>query len=67
MPISRSAAQERPACRAVADPARSGTPARPGIDLPGPPVGARIAAHLDDLREAWAQTTFYLFSPESWR
>jgi hypothetical protein len=36
--------------------------------VPAPPLlGARIAARLDDLCEAWSQTTFYLFDPDSWR
>jgi hypothetical protein len=26
-----------------------------------------LAELLDDLRETWAQTTFYLFDPDSWR
>lgn len=40
--------------RGRAEPAR-----RPAIE--------RLASRWDDLREAWAQTTFYLFDPESWR
>ncbi|HET7169827.1 MAG TPA: hypothetical protein VFI69_11565 [Candidatus Limnocylindrales bacterium] len=30
------------------------------------PMG-RVHAWLGSLREGWAQTTFYLFDPESWR
>jgi hypothetical protein len=32
-----------------------------------PPLGKRLAGRWQDLREAWSQTTFYLFDPESWR
>ena len=37
------------------------------IELVGRPFGERLAACWDDLCEAWSQTTFYLFDPESWR
>jgi hypothetical protein len=32
-----------------------------------PPVRDRLVARWDDLREAWSQTTFFLFDPNSWR
>jgi hypothetical protein len=45
----------------VTSPAGETTPDVPREDL-GP------SDHLvDDLRTAWAQTTFYLFDPQSWR
>jgi len=31
------------------------------------PFDARLEDALEDLREAWAQTTFFLFDPDSWR
>jgi hypothetical protein len=37
------------------------------VGPPGRPLGERLAERLDDLRETWSQTTFYLFDPESWR
>ena len=37
------------------------------IELVGRPFGEHLASRWDDLREAWAQTTFFLFDPESWR
>jgi hypothetical protein len=37
------------------------------VELVGQPLGERLASRWADLREAWAQTTFYLFDPESWR
>lgn len=37
------------------------------VDLVGRPVGATIAEHWARLKEAWAQTTFYLFGADSWR
>jgi hypothetical protein len=33
----------------------------------GPSSLGRLAAFMDDLHEAWLQTTFYLFDPNSWR
>jgi hypothetical protein len=30
-------------------------------------IGARLASRLSDLHETWAQMTFFLFDPESWR
>ena len=37
------------------------------IDPAGRPFGERLADRWIDLREAWSQTTFFLFNPESWR
>lgn len=31
------------------------------------PIRERLTGRLNDLRETWSQTTFYLFDPESWR
>ncbi len=30
-------------------------------------TGPTVAERIDRAREIWAQTTFYLFDPESWR
>jgi hypothetical protein len=53
---------------------RGGTAATPSAWLDreraepaGPPLGDRLAARWQDLRETWSQTTFYLFDAESWR
>jgi hypothetical protein len=37
------------------------------IDLVGRPLAAIVAERWARIREAWAQTTFYLFDPDSWR
>jgi hypothetical protein len=37
------------------------------VELVGRPLEERLAARWSDLREAWTQTTFFLFDPESWR
>ena len=37
------------------------------LEIVGRPLGRRLAERWADLREAWSQTTFYLFDPESWR
>jgi hypothetical protein len=37
------------------------------VELVGRPLGERWAARWDGLCEAWSQTTFFLFDPESWR
>jgi len=31
------------------------------------PLDERFHHALEDLRETWAQTTFFLFDPDSWR
>jgi len=31
------------------------------------PLDEQLRQALEDLREAWAQTTFFLFDPNSWR
>jgi len=43
------------------------TPEPESIDLVGRPVAAIVAERWARIREAWAQTTFFLFDPESWR
>ena len=42
------------------DPAQS-------IDLVGRPLETIVAERWAHVREIWAQTTFYLFDPDSWR
>jgi hypothetical protein len=37
------------------------------VDLVGRPLEAVLAERLAAFRERWAQTTFFLFDPESWR
>ncbi len=37
------------------------------IELVGRPLDERLAAWFADLRKTWAQATFFLFDPESWR
>ena len=37
------------------------------IDLAGRPFETILAERWDAIRERWAQTTFYLFDPDSWR
>jgi hypothetical protein len=37
------------------------------VDLVGRPVEVVIAERWSLIRESWAQTTFFLFDPESWR
>ena len=37
------------------------------IDLVGRPLIAPVAERWAALREAWSQTTFYLFHAEGWR
>ena len=37
------------------------------IDLVGRPLLPLVAERWAGLREAWAQTTFYLFHAEGWR
>jgi hypothetical protein len=32
-----------------------------------PSLAARLGRRLSDLHETWAQATFFLFDPESWR
>jgi hypothetical protein len=48
-------------------PAPEDVEGRDWVELVGRPFGDRVAARLADLREAWSQTTFFLFDPESWR
>ena len=35
--------------------------------LDDPSSGDGLGRRLEDLRTLWSQTTFYLFSPDSWR
>jgi len=37
------------------------------IELVGRPLDERLASWWADLCEAWSQSTFFLFDPESWR
>jgi hypothetical protein len=37
------------------------------VDLVGRPLAAIVAERWARIREAWAQTTFFLFDPDSWR
>jgi hypothetical protein len=37
------------------------------IDLVGTPFGERFTDWVIGVREAWSQTVFYVFDPESWR
>lgn len=37
------------------------------IDLVGRDVGETLDERWARIREAWKQTTFYLFDPQSWR
>jgi hypothetical protein len=37
------------------------------IDLVGPSSLPRVVERWIEIREAWAQTTFYLFDAEGWR
>ena len=57
--------------RAAQRPARAPASAAPsGEGDVGPPVqdpDHTPGGLLEDVRAAWAQATFYLFSPDSWR
>jgi hypothetical protein len=37
------------------------------VDLVGRPIEEVVAERWAMIRESWAQTTFFLFDPESWR
>jgi hypothetical protein len=37
------------------------------IDLVGEPFGSRVAEWLAGIGDAWSQTVFFLFDPDSWR
>jgi hypothetical protein len=37
------------------------------VDLVGRPLAAIVTERWTRIRESWAQTTFFLFDPESWR
>lgn len=49
--------------RGPRDPAGGAAP----IDLAGRPIETILAEHWEAIRERWAQATFYLFDPDSWR
>lgn len=36
-------------------------------DLVGRPLEVLLGERWEEIRRVWAQTTFYLFDPESWR
>lgn len=38
-----------------------------GVALRSRPLGEVVRERLDDAREQWAITTFFLFDPNSWR
>ena len=48
-------------------PASESLVASEAIDLVGRPLLPLVAERWTALREAWAQTTFYLFDAEGWR
>jgi hypothetical protein len=50
---------KRPTVGALAEPE--------AIDLVGRPLDAIAAERWVRIREAWTQTTFFLFDPNSWR
>ncbi len=70
---------ERPAVRGLAWRTVRGQEADDALQAPAGPMepvahpaiepgdGEGLGERLADLRAAWAQTTFYLFSPEAWR
>jgi hypothetical protein len=37
------------------------------VDLVGRPIDVILAERWEAIRERWAQTTFFLFDPDSWR
>ncbi len=37
------------------------------VDLVGTSIDERVAGWWSAVAETWAQTTFFLFDPESWR
>jgi hypothetical protein len=37
------------------------------VDLVGRPIDEEVAEAWGRVRDAWTQTTFFLFDPESWR
>ena len=49
--------------RGPRDPAGGATP----IDIAGRPLETILAERWDAIRERWAQATFFLFDPDSWR
>ena len=55
----------RPAVRAWPVPEPGDPPE--AIDLVGRPLVPLVAERWTGLREAWSQTTFYLFHAEGWR
>jgi len=53
-----------PALTALPDPSPTDVPIE---DLTGRPLDEVIADRWASISESWAQTTFFLFDPESWR
>ena len=51
----------------AAIPERDGIASDEWVELVGRPLDERLAAWWTNLREAWSQTTFFLFDPDSWR
>ena len=60
----RLASASRPAPAAI-DPERDED--QETVDLVGRPLDVVLAERWVIFRESWAQTTFFLFDPESWR
>lgn len=61
-------ASERPTEQAKNDAISvESTSAADQIELAGRPLDAVIGDWLASVGEAWSQTTFYLFDPDSWR
>jgi hypothetical protein len=58
------AATSRPAPDVAAD---RRDDAQETVDLVGRPIEEVLAERWAMIRESWAQTTFFLFDPESWR
>jgi hypothetical protein len=58
---------DRPAARATMATARASHPADCVAEVEPVAGEGRLDAFLGDLRARWAQTTFYLFDPNSWR
>jgi hypothetical protein len=58
---------DRPDARVAMVTARASRPADSVAEVEPVAGEGRLDAFLADLRARWAQTTFYLFDPNSWR
>jgi hypothetical protein len=56
-------ARERDGDWPISEPSEGGQ----AIDLAGQPVAPRLIERWTAIREAWAQTTVYLFDADGWR